>query len=68
MLCRFLCHAIVLTAATSAAAAQTTTALTGGTVIDGTGGQAITNAVVVVTGSRLCGDVQDSLADVAVAQ
>jgi imidazolonepropionase-like amidohydrolase len=39
-------------AATNAAAAQTT-ALTGGTVIDGTGRPGIANAVVVITGSRL---------------
>ncbi len=45
-------HAIVLAAATGAAAAQTT-ALTGGTVIDGTGGPGIANAVVLVTGDRL---------------
>ena len=39
-------------AVTTAAAAQTM-ALIGGTVIDGTGGPAITNAVVVITGDRL---------------
>ena len=52
MFCRFLRHTIVLSVATGAAAAQTT-ALTGGTLIDGTGGPGIANAVVVVTGSRL---------------
>jgi imidazolonepropionase-like amidohydrolase len=44
-------HLIALLAATEGAAQ--TTALTGGTVIDGTGGPAIASAVVVVTGGRL---------------
>src|SRR6187397_2561541 len=45
-------HAVFTLAVVNSAAAQTT-ALTGGTVIDGTGRPAIANAVVVITGDRL---------------
>jgi imidazolonepropionase-like amidohydrolase len=44
-------HAAALVTATSAAAQ--TTALTGGTVLDGSGGPPIVNAVVIVTGGRI---------------
>jgi len=50
MKCLLGCVAVALTA--TGAAAQTT-AVTGGTVIDGTGGPAIEGAVVVVNGDRL---------------
>jgi imidazolonepropionase-like amidohydrolase len=45
-------HAVFILAVANSAAAQTT-ALTGGTVIDGTGRPAIAGAVVVITGDRL---------------